>query len=216
MLMERERALIVAYGKKMSDAGLCPGTSGNLSIYDPVTGRMAINPSGMDYCETLTEDVANMDLSGHLIDRRKRPSSERALHAAFYKHKPHARSVVHTHSPYCTTFAVLGQPIRAVHFLIGNAGVSEIPCAPYETFGTEKLARVAVKACGKSNAVLLANHGIVCCGSDLESTVSLAETCEYLARLQYQAMNIGLPRILSDRDVNAAIERFKTYGQNIK
>ncbi len=216
MLMEKEREAIVAYGKKMSAAGLCPGTSGNLSIYDPQTGHMAINPSGMDYYETLPEDVVIMNLAGNIIEGRRRPSSEWALHAVFYRHKPRIRSVVHTHSPYCTTFAVLGQPIKAVHFLIGDAGVSEIPCAPYETFGTEKLAKVTVKACGKSNAVLLANHGIVCCAASIESAVSLADNCEYLARLQYQAMNIGLPRILSDRDIQAAIERFKTYGQHVK
>ena len=216
MLMQKEREQIVAYGKKMSAEGLCPGTSGNLSIFDPMTGNMAINPSGMDYFATLPEDVVVMDLSGQVIKGSRNPSSEWSLHAEFYKHKSNIRSVVHTHSPYCTTFAVLGQPIRAVHFLIGGAGVSEIPCAPYETFGTEKLARVAVRACGKSNAVLLANHGFVCCAESISGAVSLAGDCEFLAKLQYQAMCVGTPQILSDRDIAAAIERFKTYGQHVK
>ena len=82
---------------------------------------MAISPSGMDYFSTTPEDVVITDLEANIVDGVRKPSSEWALHTAFYRHKPHARAVVHTHSMYCTTFAVLGQPIRAVHYVIGDA-----------------------------------------------------------------------------------------------
>ena len=52
MLMLSERELIAEYGRKMSSAGLCPGTSGNLSVYDARSGLMAVSPSGIDYFET--------------------------------------------------------------------------------------------------------------------------------------------------------------------
>ena len=198
----------------MSSSGLCPGTSGNVSIYDPVTGRMALSPSGMDYFEIQPEDVVLLDLEGRVIDGCRKPSSEWALHAEFYKHKPEARSVVHTHSVYCTTFAVLGMPLQAVHYVIGDAGVSEIPCAPYETFGTPELARAAMKACGESRAVLLANHGIVVCGKDIRSAFGLAQNCEYLAELQYRAMCVGSLHVLSAAAMEAVMERFRTYGQS--
>ena len=148
MLMQEERELIVEYGKKLSASGLCPGTSGNISIYNAEKNLMAISPSGMDYLLTQPEDIVITDLEANIVDGSRKPSSEWALHTIFYKHKPEARAVVHTHSAYCTTFAVLNQPIRAVHYVIGDANTDVVPCAPYITFGTEELAEKAIEVCG--------------------------------------------------------------------
>lgn len=213
MLMKEERELIVEYGKKMSADRLSLGTSGNISIYDPKKGLMAISPSGIDYFSTSLEDVVIMDLDANIVDGSRKPSSEWGLHTTFYKHKPHARAVVHTHSMYCTTFAALGQPIRAVHYVIGDAGASTVPCAPYRIFGTLELAEAAMEVCGSSDAVLLGNHGLVVCGRDIKSAYGLACNMEYIAELQYRAMCIGQPNILSDEQMAEVMERFKTYGQ---
>ena len=213
MLMRAEREALVDYGKKLSLAGLCPGTSGNLSVYDPDSGLMAITPSGLNYFETCPEDIVITDLSGNIADGGRRPSSELNLHAAFYRAKPEARSVVHTHSVFCTTLGILGEPIRAVHFMIGAANSREIPLAPYVTFGTEELAEVAVRLCGGSKAVMLANHGLVTCGGSLADAFELAVTLEYVAQLQYRARCAGSPNVLDDEQIDAAIERFRSYGQ---
>ena len=213
MLMQEERELIVEYGKKLSASGLCPGTSGNISIYNEEKNLMAISPSGMDYLLTQPEDIVITDLEANIVDGSRKPSSEWALHTIFYKHKPEARAVVHTHSAYCTTFAVLNQPIRAVHYVIGDANTDVVPCAPYITFGTEELAEKAIEVCGDSNAVLLANHGIVVCGSSIASAFSLANNMEYIAKLQYRAMCIGQPQILTDEQMAVVMEKFKSYGQ---
>ena len=100
--------LVVEYGRKMSTDRLSTGTSGNISVCNAEKGLMAISPSGMDYFSTTPEDVVITDLEANIVDGVRKPSSEWALHTAFYRHKPHARAVVHTHSMYCTTFAVLG------------------------------------------------------------------------------------------------------------
>ena len=213
MLMRAEREALVDYGKKLSLEGLCPGTSGNLSVYDQNSGLMAITPSGLNYFETCPEDIVITDLSGNIVDGGLRPSSELNLHAAFYRAKPEARSVVHTHSVFCTTLGILGEPIRAVHFMIGAANSREIPLAPYVTFGTEELAEVAVRFCGGSKAVMLANHGLVTCGGSLADAFELAVTLEYVAQLQYRARCAGSPNVLDDEQVDAAIERFRSYGQ---
>jgi len=213
MLMQKERELIVEYGKMMCTANLSPGTSGNLSIYDHASGLMAISPSGIDYFRTEAEDVVIMKLDGEIIDGVRKPSSEWGLHAAFYKEKAHISAIVHNHAMYSTTFAVLGLSIKAVHYVIGDANTDEIPCAPYKTFGTLELAETAVKYCGESNAVLLANHGIVVCGADMASAFSLARNLEYVAELQYRAMCIGTPNVLTKQQMTEVIERFGSYGQ---
>ena len=126
MLMQEERELVVEYGRKMSTDRLSTGTSGNISVCNAEKGLMAISPSGMDYFSTTPEDVVITDLEANIVDGVRKPSSEWALHTAFYRHKPHARAVVHTHSMYCTTFAVLGQPLRAVHYAIGDTGAATV------------------------------------------------------------------------------------------
>lgn len=213
MLMQEERELVVEYGKKMSADRLSTGTSGNISVYNAEKGLMAISPSGMDYFSTTPADIVITDLNANIVDGNRKPSSEWALHTTFYKHKPHARAVVHTHSMFCTTFAVLGQPVRAVHYVIGDAGTATVPCAPYCTFGTEELAEAAMKVCGESDAVLLGNHGLVVCGKDIKSAYGLARNMEYIAELQYRAMCIGQPNILTDEQMAEVMEKFKSYGQ---
>ena len=106
MLLQEQRELVVEYGKKLVTTGLTDGTFGNLSVFDRESGLMAISPSGMDYFLTTPEDVVITDLAANIVDGTRKPSSEWALHTTFYQHKPHARAVVHTHSMFCTTFAV--------------------------------------------------------------------------------------------------------------
>lgn len=213
MLLQKEREEIVEYGKKMSSAGLSTGTSGNISIYNAEKGLMAISPSGVGYFDTTPEDVVVMDLDANIVEGSKKPSSEWALHTAMYKSKPDCRAVVHAHSMYCTVFAVLNQPLKAVHYVIGDAGVATVPCAPYRTFGSKELAEVASETCGKSDAVLLANHGMLACGKDLKSAYGLACGMEFCAEVQYRAMSIGDPVVLSDEEMDHVMEKFKSYGQ---
>ena len=213
MKLEQERELLTEYGRRMSRAGLSVGTSGNLSIYVPEAGLMAITPSGLDYEATTPADIVVMDLEAHVVEGERKPSSEWALHTKFYQRHPAARAVVHTHSMYCTTLACLGKPLEAVHYAIGAAGTARIPVAPYRLFGSPELAEAAVEACGDGKAVLLANHGLVAWEGSLPKAFSLARDLEFTAELQWRAMAVGTPNILTDSQMAEALERFKTYGQ---
>ena len=210
MLMQEERELVVEYGKKMSAARLSTGTSGNISIYNAEKGLVAISPSGMDYFSTTPEDVVILDLDGNVVDGKRKPSSEWALHTTFYKHKPHARAVVHTHSVYCTTLAVLGEPIRAVHYVIGDAGAAEVPCAPYQLFGTEALAEAAMEVCGKSDGVLLGNHGVLVVGKTVTDAMNKTEAAEAIAKALFLTAQLGGEVPLSDEECQFFLDLQKT------
>ena len=112
MFLESERRRVAEFGRRMSAEGLSNGTSGNLSVYVPEEGYMVLSPSGMRYEDIQPEDVVVMTLDGKVAAGGRKPSSEWALHAYLYREKPEIRGVVHTHSPYCTTFAVLNEPGR--------------------------------------------------------------------------------------------------------
>lgn len=209
----KEKEKIIEFGKKMSSEGLSSGTSGNISIYIPEDDVVLITPSGIGYFDIKVEDIVVMNLEGEILEGERKPSSEWHLHTLFYKNKPDARGVVHTHSVFCSTLASLRMPIQAVHYVVADANTSEVPCAPYVRYGTEKLAQVAVETARESNAVLLANHGLVTCGKSLESAYGLAKGMEYVAEIQVRAMSVGKPYVLTKEEMDEVMEGFKTYGQ---
>ncbi len=213
MLMQKERQEIVDYGKKMSTSGLTNGTSGNISIYDPETGYMAISPSGVGYLETTAEDVVVMKLDGEIVEGSKKPSSEHDLHANIYRKRPDARAVVHTHAMYCTTFACMGKPIKAYHYLIAGAEAAEIPVVPYATYGSKELATNVFETKTDGLAMLLGNHGMVAYGDTLAKAYNVAENIEWMAELQYRIECMGKGNVLSNEEIAHVIEKFKGYGQ---
>lgn len=215
MRMERERALIAEYGRKMSAEGLSRGTAGNLSICDWEAGQIAITPSGIQYFAITPEDVVILDLDGNVVEGDRKPSSESGLHLGFYKAGGEGRcgAVVHTHSIYATTLACMGEPIRAVHYAIAGSGSHEVPLCGYETFGTPELAKKAVAACNGGRAVLLANHGLVTTGVDLGKAFNLACSLEEVARIQWQCLCAGRMNVLTQEQIGKVLTRFQTYGQ---
>lgn len=214
MLMLEERKQIVAYGKLLKSSGLTNGTSGNLSILNKEKGLIAISPSGICYDLVKPEDVVITNRNGKVIDGYCKPSSELDLHASIYKTKSDAGSIVHTHSMYCTVFASLNIPLRAVHYLIANTGSDNVPVAGYEPYGSKELAANVSGLMAKNQAVLMANHGMICSGGSIEEAINIAQTCEWVAELQWRCLCIGKPDVLSSEQINIVLEKFKSYGQN--
>lgn len=212
MELENERKSIVRFGLKMVESGLTTGTGGNLSVVDRNTGTVAVSPSGIEYAALQPRDVVLTDMQGRLIDGEAKPSSELGFHLSLYHRRKDVQAVVHTHSPYAVTMACLGWEIPAVHYLVGFAG-KKVPLAPYATFGTPELAKIVAEYIGDYNAILLANHGLVAVGSSMDTAFAAAEEIEFVARIYYQAKSIGHPVILSDEEMDAVLETFKTYGQ---
>lgn len=212
MLMEKERALVVAYGKKLVETGLTTGTGGNLSVVSEDRNYMAISPSGLDYFQTQVEDVVILDLNGNQIEGERKPSSEYDMHRILYLNRRDVGAVVHTHSKYCAVLACLHWNIEPVHYLIGFAG-KNVRCTPYETFGTPELAEAALQGIKGRHAVLLGNHGLLCAGPDLNYAFDTAEETEFCAEIYYKTKLAGKPEILSGRQMDVVLEKFQTYGQ---
>ncbi|MCZ7555951.1 MAG: class II aldolase/adducin family protein [Bacteroidia bacterium] len=208
-----ERAALVGALKSMLSSGLTTGSGGNISIRPEDADCVLVSPSGVPYASMTEDDLVLVDLQGNTLSGHRPPSSELAMHLAVYAVRPGCGAVVHTHSPYASTFACLREEISAVHYLIGFAGKT-VPVAEYATYGTTQLARNAVDALGAGNAVLLANHGLLAVGDDVEHAYTVAEEVELVARIQYQARAIGTPVLLGDEEMERVIEKFRSYGRS--
>ncbi len=204
------RAGIVDACRRMNALGINQGTSGNISVR--WAGGLLISPSGVDYADLSPDQVVQIDYEGNYEGPIK-PSSEWRFHARIMAAKPEVGSVVHTHATYCTTLAIRGMSIPAVHYMVAVAGGTEIPCVPYTTFGTTELADMVVHALADRTACLLANHGMIAIGPDLKKALWLAVEVETLARQYFNSLLIGGPNLLSAEQIEATKRRFETYGQ---
>lgn len=208
--LERERRAVVEMLPAL--AGLTPGRTGNLSVRRGE--RFAITPTGVPYDEITVADVPVLTLDGEQIAGEAAPSSETPMHRGIYEGIA-VGAIAHTHSPFATTLAVLGEEIPPVHYMLALAG-PRVPVAPYATYGTEKLAEYAVAAMhdAGSEATLLANHGLVAAGDDAAAAVETAEAVESVAQLYCQTRAFGAePTELSGEEMRAVAEKFEGYGQ---
>ena len=209
-MMEYEKEQVVRYGKKLIDRRLTTGSGGNISVCNREKKLVAISPSGLDYYETTPEDIVILDIDGNIVEGKHRPSSEAGMHLAFYKNRADVSGIVHTHSKFATAIACMGWELPAVHYLIGMAG-HRVRCTGYATYGSEELAKKALETIGDSNAVLLANHGLIALGEDVDRAFSTAEHLEFVSEVYYLTKTLGTPNILSDEDMDEVMKKFGTY-----
>ena len=188
------------------------GKSGNVSARAPSTPNFYITPTGIPYAQTQPKHIVSMALDGS-FEGTTLPSSEWRFHRDIYLKRPEVQAIVHTHSSYATSLACLGRDIPAFHYMIAAAGGADIRCAPYATFGTQALSDFALEALNGRNACLLAQHGVIAVGASLEKALGLAAEVENLARMYWQALQVGEPTILSDAEMATVLDKFTTYGQ---
>lgn len=191
------KKLLVDYGKKLLDKKLVAGTSGNLSLRGQ-GDEIYITPSGMDYLEITEDDIVKINFMGEILEGDKKPSSEWMMHVEIYKNYPIYNAIVHTHSPIATAFAVSRKKIPLILIEMKPFLGGEIEVAPFKPSGSLELAKSLIPYLKKSNSCLLANHGVVSCGKDIESAFLSAEYVEDAAKIFYYSLNIGNPKIIEE------------------
>jgi L-fuculose-phosphate aldolase len=159
------------------------------------------------------EDIVQMDMEGVWAGDRK-PSSEWRFHRDIYASRPEVNAIVHAHPAFCVALAVLHKSIPPYHYMVAKAGGKDIRCAPYASFGTQELSDHAMVALEGRKACLLANHGMIATGPNLDEAMSLAVEVEELAEGYWRSLQIGQPILLSDEEMARTVERFASYGVN--
>ena len=189
-------------------------TTGNVSARDPESGLVVIKPSGIRYDELRPEDHVVVNLQGDVVEGDLKPSSDTATHLYIYRHREDVNGVVHTHSPYATAFAALGQPIPVYLTEMGDEFGCPIPCAGFALIGDEEIGRLVVEHIGSSPAVLLKRHGVFTVGPTAEAAVKAAVMTENVARTVWLALQLGQPEEIPPEDVAKLHHRYThVYGQ---
>lgn len=207
------RKKIIALCLQMNATGLNQGTSGNISAR--YKDFMLITPSGIAYDELKPADIAKMRIDGDTSDYTgpSKPSSEWHFHRAILKAKPDLHAIIHTHSTFAAVVSIARSDIPACHYMIAAFGGNTVRCAKYETFGTPELSQSMLSALDGRSACLMANHGMVAGGKNLDNAMWAAVELETLARQYYYASQAGNMQILPEDEMQRVLEKFKSYGQ---
>lgn len=207
MSEQARRQAIVEAARAMRGLGINQGSSGNISARSG--DDVLITPSGIAYERMEADDIVLLRQDGSYTARPGlRPSSEWRIHRDVLANRPDCGAVVHAHPPYSVMISIMRAEIPPIHYMIVAAGGATIRVAPYATFGTEALSAAALAALDGRRACLLAHHGLVALGRDVDGALGLAVEVEALARQYHGCLVLGEPPLLTDAQIAEAVEQF--------
>lgn len=189
---------ILQTSKKAFSQRLFAGTSGNLSCYLKDEGKVIITPGSVRY-ETMTiEDLVVIDIEGNVLEGYNKPSSEWRMHNVIYKQRPDVTAVVHTHSPYATSFAVVDRTIPTILIEMIPFLGGDVENAKFGLPGTEEVGIEALKVLTDKGGCLMENHGVLTIGNSIKQAFTRAEYVEDAAKIYHLALQVDTPKTIPD------------------
>lgn len=187
MMELEQKQLLVELAKSLFDRGFSVGGAGNISVRLD-TNRILITPTGSSLGRLQPEQLSIVDLNGNLLSGNK-PSKEVVFHLAIYQANPSHQAIVHLHSTYLTALSCLADldwdnaisPFTPYYVM----RVGKLPVIPYYCPGSPQIAIALAEKTKHHKAVLLANHGVVVCGKNLQDAVDNTEELEETAKLNF-------------------------------
>jgi L-ribulose-5-phosphate 4-epimerase len=154
-----------------------------------------------------------VDLEGKVVEGNLKPSTDTDTHLYVYQRRPDVFGMVHTHSPYASTFAVLGQPIPACLTASAMLG-GEIPLGGYAPIGGADIGQEIINKIGMSLAIVMQNHGVFTIGSSPQQATKMAVEVEEIAKITHLAMLRGQPILLTSGQIDHMLNLYQNdYGQ---
>ena len=199
---------IVYTSKRTLDLGLNCGSEGNVSVRTKDT--IFITPSGIETASLNESLISEVDINGN-VKNKKKPSSEILLHSWIYRNHKDIRAVVHSHSKWASILSCMRISIPSFHYMVAEFGGNDIKCSKYATFGTEKLSKYVNEVLHKRKGCLIANHGQVTIGCNLEEAVDLSIALEKLSEQFYYLWITKQTNLLSDKEMCKIVKLFEDY-----
>jgi L-ribulose-5-phosphate 4-epimerase len=217
MALETLRDEVWEANASLPRAGLVKWAQGNASGRDPETGLVAIKPSGARLDQLRPEDIVIVDLYGKVVEGRLKPSIDTASHLYVYRHRSDVHGIVHTHSPYATSFALRGEPLPVCSTTAAALFGGAVPVSEFAAIGEEAIGEQIVARIGNANAILMRNHGVFTIGRTPIEAFKYAIYVEEEAEILHLARLCGEVKPLDVQTIAEARRMYlEDYGQQIE
>jgi len=200
---------LVNVGVQLLHNGLTRGTCGNISCLMPNEQKILVTPSNIPYGEIKPEDILLVDFEGKVIKGSHKPSVETPFHLTIYKNRDDVGAVVHTHSTYALSVSAVAKVVPVFLDEIFSHIGGNLEVSPYAVPGSDELAENMIRSLGDKNAVLLSNHGAVCCGKNLEEAFEAAEIVEKICKMYILSSAISEVKSLPKEGVKYQRQMFE-------
>lgn len=199
--VEKLKKKLVEIGIRMLRNDLTHGTCGNISCRITGEEKILVTPSSVPYEKIKPEDILVVDFKGEVVEGTRNPSVETPFHLAVYKNRDDVGAIVHTHSPYALSVSATAKVVPVFLDEIFSHIGGELEVSPYALPGSDELADNMIRFLKDKGAVLLSNHGAVCCGKNLEDAFETAEIVERICKMFILASVIGEVKSLPEDGV---------------
>lgn len=181
---------ICEIGRRLYNKGFAAANDGNITVRIG-DNEVLCTPTMHSKGFLKTEDISLVDMTGKQLSGIKKRSSEALLHLEIYKQRKDVKSVVHCHPPHATAFAVAREPIPQCILPEVEVFLGDIPITKYETPGGQAFADTILPFVDKTNVIILANHGTVSFGEDVEKAYWWTEILDAYCRILLLAKQVG-------------------------
>jgi L-ribulose-5-phosphate 4-epimerase len=213
MLLEQLRETVWKCNLELPKNDLVKMTSGNVSGRDRETGLVVIKPSGVSFEELTPENMVVVEMDGRVVEGHLKPSTDTETHLYVYQRRDDVLGIAHTHSPYASSFAALGQPIPVCLTACAMLG-GEVPLGGYAPIGGADIGQEIIDKIGRALAIVMQNHGVFTIGSSPQQATKMAVEVEEVAKITHLALLRGQPIMLSDSQVDYMVNLYRNeYGQ---
>jgi L-fuculose-phosphate aldolase len=198
--------------RALEGIGYFVGTWGNVSVRVPE--GLIVTPTRLGYDVMTPADLVTVSMEGDIVSGHRLPSSEAGVHRLVLRKKPNAGAAIHAHSPYATAVSCLRRPIPAFVEDLAQIIGGQVNCTRYVPAGQhQQLAAEVASTIGEENAVLLANHGMLCCGRTLAEAFVACQILEKAAKMMLAAGSLGPVVPIPEEFVRSERDRFlHKYG----
>ena len=198
-------------GRRLYAKGFAAANDGNITIR--LNDREVLcTPTMVSKGYLKPEDICKVDYDGKQLAGVKKRTSEVLLHLAIYRARPDVMGVVHCHPPHATAFAVAQEPIPKCVLPEVEVFLGEVPIAEYETPGTQKFADCVLPYVRDCNTIILANHGTVTFGPDLEKAYFNTEIIDAYCKILILARQLGRVNYFSEEQTKELMAFKKRLG----
>jgi L-fuculose-phosphate aldolase len=199
MKLSELKKYVLKIGQKMVAGGFSAPTDGNISFR--FENQIFITRSLKAKDELTEDDLVQVDLTGKVIGKNSKASTELALHLKVYREREDVQAVVHAHPVFATAFAVAGRALDRpiLSEIVSTVGV--VPLAKYGTPSTEELPNSISPFVKKTNAILLENHGVMTYGKSLEEAWFLMQKVEHASKIETFSLQLGEKNVINPENV---------------